>query len=66
MIKKMVMMSTRKMIKTEQIELDPPQDVIFVMKGMENPRSFFQVFMYDSKLTGKGVVKSNYILFYLE
>ena len=44
MSKKMVMMSTRKIIKTEQIELDTPQDVIFVIKGMENPRSFFQVF----------------------
>lgn len=37
MDKKEVMMSTRKIIKTERIELDLPQDVIFVMKGMEKP-----------------------------
>jgi hypothetical protein len=30
-------MSTYKTIKTERIELDLPQDVIFVMKGMERP-----------------------------
>ena len=30
-------MSTYKTIKTERIELDLPQDVIFVMKGMEKP-----------------------------
>lgn len=30
-------MSNYKTIKTEQIELDLPQDVIFVMKGMEKP-----------------------------
>ncbi len=35
--KKEVMMSTHKIIKTERIELDLPQDVIFVMKGMEKP-----------------------------
>ena len=37
MDKKEVMMSTRKIIKTERIELDLPQDIIFVMKGMEKP-----------------------------
>ena len=30
-------MSTYKTMKTERIELDLPQDVIFVMKGMEKP-----------------------------
>jgi len=30
-------MSAYKTIKTERIELDLPQDVIFVMKGMEKP-----------------------------